>query len=102
MFNNIRSVWAETALTSAIEGVVREFNKGNTVEGQRWYFKFKKEAHRQAEKENGTPTAIENRALTKIKPETADAYNDLVTRLSEPGEPLHEINEWLRTNKPEI
>lgn len=42
MFGGMKKLWAETALTSAIEGVIREASKGNALEVQRWYFKIKK------------------------------------------------------------
>ena len=41
----MKNLWAETALTTAIEGVIREASKGNALEVQQWYFNLKKEAY---------------------------------------------------------
>lgn len=100
MFGGMKKLWAETALTSAIEGVIREASKGNALEVQRWYFKIKKEAYKQSLKENVTPSSIEERALSAMKPEQSEVYREVIRRLSKDGGPLEEINEWLKTNKP--
>jgi len=100
MFGGMKKLWAETALTSAIEGVIREATKGNALEVQRWYFKIKKEAYKQSLKENVTPFAIEERALGSMKSDQVQIYREVVMRLSKDGGPLEEVNEWLKTNKP--
>ena len=100
MFGGMKKVWAETALTSAIEGVIRESSKGNALEMQRWYFKIKKEAYKQSLKENATPSAIEERALGAMKSEEVEIYREIVRRLSKNGGPLEEVDEWLKTNWP--
>jgi len=99
MFGGMKKLWAETSLTSAIEGVVRESSKGNTLEVQRWYFKIKKEAYKQSLKEGIATSEIEERALSAMKPEQSRLYREVVKRLSKNGGPLEEVNGWLRTNK---
>ncbi len=100
MFGGIKKLWAETALTSAVEGVIRESSRGNALEVQRWYFKVKKEAYKQSLKEGVDPPEIENRALGEMKEEQSKLYQEIVQRLSQNGGPLEEVNEWLKTNKP--
>lgn len=100
MFGGMKKLWAETALTSAIEGVIRESSKGNALEVQRWYFKIKKDAYKQSLKEGIVASAIEERALSAMKSEQSRLYREIVERLSQGGGPLAEINEWMKTNKP--
>lgn len=100
MFGGIKKLWAETALTSAIEGVLRESSKGNTLEVQRWYFKIKKEAYLQSLKEGIDPSEIERRCQSAMRPDQLRLYQEIVHRLSQSGGPLEEVNEWLKTNKP--
>ena len=100
MFGGMKKLWAETALTSAIEGVIRESSKGNALEAQRWYFKLKKEAYKQSLKESVPASKIEERALSAMKPDQSELYHEIVKRLSQNGGPFAEVNEWLKTNKP--
>lgn len=100
MFGGMKKLWAETALTSAIEGVIRESSKGNALEAQKWYFKIKKEAYKQSLKEGRPASEIEARAINSMKPDQSNLYHDIVKRLSQNGGPFEEINEWLKTNKP--
>ena len=100
MFGGMKKLWAETALTSAIEGVIRESSKGNALEVQRWYFKLKKEAYGQSLKDGRPASVIEEHALGAMQPEQSKLYWEVVNRLSQSGGPLEEVNEWLKTNKP--
>ncbi len=100
MFGNMKKHWADTALSSAIEGVIRESSKGNALEVQRWYFKLKKEAYKQSLKEGMSASKIEERALIAMEPEQSKLYREIIERLSQNGGPLEEVNEWLKTNKP--
>lgn len=100
MFGGMKKVWAETALTSAIEGVIREASKGNALEVQRWYFKLKKEAYKQSLKEGKSASEIEERALGTMNADQSRLYHEIVDRLSRAGGPFEEVNEWLKTNKP--
>ena len=100
MFGVMKKLWAETALTSAIEGVIRESSKGNALEAQQWYFKLKKEAYKQSLKESKSASEIEERALGTMKSDQSKLYHDIVKRLSQNGGPFEEINEWLKTNNP--
>lgn len=100
MFGGIKKLWAESALTSAIEGVIRESSKGNALEVQQWYFKLKKEAYNQSLKEGMPASEIEERALGTMKSERSNLYREIVKRLSQSEGPLEEVNEWLKTNKP--
>jgi hypothetical protein len=100
MFDLTRKLWAESALTSSIEGVLREAAKGNAVEVQKWYFRLKKEAYKQSLKEGISPQVIEARALSKVAPDEAELFIDVVRRLSQPGGVLDEINNWLKQDRP--
>jgi len=100
MFGGMKRLWAESALTSAIEGVIREASKGNALEVQRWYFALKKEAYKQSLKEGVAAAEIEERALSAAKPDQSKMYQEIVQRLSQSGGPLEDVNEWLKTNKP--
>ncbi len=100
MFDLTRKLWAESALTSSIEGVLREAAKGNAVEVQKWYFRLKKEAYKQSIKEGVSPDEIEERALSKVTPEESELFIDVVRRLSQPSGVLDEVNIWLKQNRP--
>lgn len=100
MFSFIKELWLETAISSAIEGVIRESSKGNKGELTRWYFKVKKEAYKQSIKEGIPASAIEERVLKAMRPEQLSSYQTIVDRFSQEGGPLEEVNEWLKTNKP--
>lgn len=100
MFDLTRKLWAESALTSSIEGVLREAAKGNAAEVQKWYFRLKKEAYRQSLKEGISQDEIEERALGKVTPDEAELFIDVVRRLSQSGGVLDEINIWLTQNRP--
>lgn len=101
MLNRIKNLWAETALTSAIESVVRESQRGNALNVQKWYFKFKKEAYNQSKKSLEPTSAIEAMALLKVGPEKSALYHEIVDRLSQPGGTLEEVNEWLKYHTPD-
>ena len=100
MFGGMKQLWSVTALTSAIEGVIRECARGNALEVQRWYFKLKKEAYKQSIKEGVSASIIENRALSMVNSEQSELYKGIVERLSQPGGALEEVNEWLEINTP--
>jgi hypothetical protein len=100
MFSLMKKVWAESELTSSIEGVLREAGKGNAREVQGWYFKFKKDAYKQSLKENLQPNEVEERALSKVEPAQAQLFLEVVGRLSRPGGVLNEIDVWLKNNRP--
>lgn len=63
----MKNLWAETALTTAVEGVIREASKGNALEVQQWYFNLKKEAYKQSIKVGRSAIEIEEKALMSIK-----------------------------------
>ena len=100
MFGSMKNLWAETALTSAIEGVIRESSKGDALEAQRWYFKLKKEAYKQSLKDGVSASEIEDQALSAMKSEQSNLYREIVERLSQSGGPFEEVNEWLKDNRP--
>lgn len=100
MFDEAKRIWALTAITSAIEGVIRESAKGDALEVQRCYFKIKKETYKQSLNGNNTASMLEERALNSMKPEQSELYKQIVGRLSQKGGLLEEVNEWLKTNKP--
>lgn len=100
MFGGIKKMWSDAAITAAMLGVIRESEKGNAPEVQRWYFVVKKEAYKQSLKDGVTPSEIEEQALSIIKPDQSALYQSIVKRLSQNGGPLEEIDEWLKTHKP--
>jgi len=100
MFGSIKKMWADTGVTTAIDGVIRLAAKGNALEIQRWYFRLKKDAYSISLRDGISPPQVEQRALDSIDPEKARLFNEIVERLSQPGGALEEINEYLKHNKP--
>ena len=100
MFKRVRSLWAGSALTSAVEGVVREANNGNALEVQRWYFKFRTESKKQALEAGKTEFLIQSQAIAAVPPDQATAFREIVDRLSCAGGPLDEVNKGIEGIDP--
>jgi len=100
MFGSIKNMWADAAITSAVEGVIRESSKGNMPELKSWYFTVKKEAYKQSLKDGIAPEVVEKRAMDKMEKRKSKLYQEIISRLSQSGGTLEEINEWLKINNP--
>jgi len=100
MFGGVKKLWADTGVTTAIDGVIKQAAKGNALEVQKWYFKLKKNTYKISLRDGISPTQVEKRALENVGPEKTQLFNEIVSRLSQPGGALEEINDWLKHNKP--
>lgn len=100
MFGKLMGLWNASGVVTGIEGVIREAERGNILEAQRWYFYLKKHAFRASKKEGIPAQEIEERALASVRPEQATRFKLIVNQLSQPGEPFEEVNEWLKANRP--
>jgi hypothetical protein len=94
MFRKTRQLWRDTALDSAIEGVLREASKGNALEVQRWFNKLKDDCISQSEKTGEQPESIEERAFQRMSPNVTAEYTAIVAKLSQPGQVLEEVISW--------
>lgn len=66
MFKKIRQGWRDSALESAIEGVIREAHKGNALEVQRWFNALKKDCESQSTAAGVPPEELEAKALERV------------------------------------
>ncbi len=100
MFGALKALWAESGVESAVDGVIREFGRGNAVEVQRWYFQIKKKAYQKSLREGISAEDAENCLLGKIDKEKIEDYLSIATRLKRPGGVLSDVDAWLENNRP--
>ena len=99
MFGSVKKMWADTGVTTDIDGVIRQAAKGNALEVQKWYFKLKKDAYKISLRDGISPSQVERKALSSVGPEKSKLFEEIVKRLSKPGGALEEINDHLKHNK---
>lgn len=92
MFSSVKTAWMWAKVISSIEGVIREAAKGNATAVQQWYYDYRKYLTTASNKERITTAEAEMVAFKKVGTEKAEAFSDIVSRLSRPGEILDEIN----------
>jgi hypothetical protein len=98
VFRGIKKAWNDSALESAVEGVIREADRGNAHEVQRWFNMFKDKCEAQSKGAGKNPRDIEEEILQKLDPAKSARYVSIVERLSEPDGLLAEVMEWRRSN----
>lgn len=98
MFEAFKKGWSQSGIVAAVDGVLREAARGDALQVQKWYFKLKKDAYKQALNQGITAGQAELNAFATIEPAKMQTYRDVVRRLSVPGGALYEVNEWLQHN----
>lgn len=96
MFKNIARRWADSAIGSCIEGIVREAKKGNVVEAQSWYRKLRMDCYAQAQKENVSTSVIEQRGLDNVGIAMAIEYKRVKEEGCRPFGPFEEVDQYLK------
>ena len=91
----IKKLWSQSALTSSIEGVLREVSKGRALEAQKWYHKYRTELASQALKQGIDESDVQRTTFDAVGVETAVSFKEVLARLRQPGGPFAEVDEYL-------
>lgn len=95
-WSDMRRLWDDSGIGSCVEGVVKEFEQGNVLQVQKWYFKLRKDSQRLAIRDGILPAEIWRRALENVGSDVARRFENIVQTGLRPGGPLEEIESWIR------
>ncbi|MPZ47029.1 MAG: hypothetical protein GEV05_27425 [Betaproteobacteria bacterium] len=92
MFSSLKDGWALSKIAASIEGVVRETEKGNGTAVKQWYFDYLRYTREYGIKTSFSEEQIVQRAMKFTPARNLQPFREIVKRLIQPGELLHDIH----------